>query len=92
MDKPFIFTHIEHLVNYNIFDIKWIPESAKFAVLGGKSNGAGIINIFELNDGKLELLTEICRKRILKCGSFNYDSPFKNHLTVADFDGTLQIL
>lgn len=92
MDKPFIFTHIKHLVNYDIFDTKWIPESAKFAVLGGKTNGTGVLNIFELNDGKLDLVTEICRKSILKCGSFNDDSSFKNHLAVADFDGTLQIM
>lgn len=92
MDKPFIFNHIKHLVNYNVFDTKWIPVSAKFVALGGKANGTGVLNVFELNEDKLDLVLEICKKSILKCGSFGASPSLKSHLAIGDFDGTLQIM
>lgn len=90
--KPQIIAHIEKSLDYSIFDTKWIPCSAKFVVLGSKPNGNGILNVFELNKGNLEMICEIEQKSSFKCGTFGASSMQKMHMAIGDFDGKLQIM
>lgn len=92
LKKPQMIAHIEKALNYSIFDVKWIPCSAKFVVLGTKPNGNGIIQVFELNSGELDLVKEHERKVSLKCGSFGASSLRQTHMAIGDFEGKLQIL
>lgn len=91
LKKPQIIAHIEKSMNFSIFDTKWIPLSAKFVVMGSKPNGNGIVQIFELNSGELDLVKEFEGKSSFKCGSFHASSLRKPQLAVGDFDGSLNI-
>lgn len=92
MDKPYIVAHIEKSLEHTIFDTKWIPSSAKFVVLGSKPNGCGVLKIFEMNSGQLDLVCEFEQKSSFKCGSFGASSLRKTHMAVASLDGKLQML
>lgn len=92
MDKVQTLAHIEHCLNYSVFDVKWIPFSAKFLSIGTKTNGKGIIQIYELNSPKLNLVKEITLPNSLKCCSFGISSTGERHLAVGDFSGKLKIL
>lgn len=92
MDKVQTLAHIEHCLNYSVFDVKWIPFSAKFLSIGMATNGRGIIQIYELDSPKLNLIKEIKLADALKCCSFGTSSPGERHLAIGDFSGNLMIL
>lgn len=58
---PQIIEHINQSVAFTPFDIKWIPSSARFLVVGQTPRAKGIIQIYQLNQGKLELSTEVIK-------------------------------
>lgn len=90
--KPQIISHIEKSLDFSIYETKWIPCSAKFVVLGCKANGYGVLKVFELNSGNLDLVGEREQKQSFKCGSFGASSLRRSDIAVGDFDGKLQIL
>lgn len=92
MDKPYFLCHIEKGLDFTIFDTKWLPCSAKCVALGRKSNGDGILKLFELNGSDLNEVREHRRKSTFKSGSFGASSIRKNHIAVVTFDGQLQML
>ena len=92
MDKPQLLVHIEKQLNYTIYDVKWIPCSAKFIVIGSKPNGTGIVDIFELNSGQLEGVKSVEKLNSLKCASFGVTSLKNTHLALGDFTGNLEIV
>lgn len=92
MDKVQTLAHIEHSVNYSIFDVKWLPFSARFLSIGSKTNGKGIVQIYELDSPKVNLVKEIEVENSLKCCSFGISSAGERHLAVGDFSGKLMIL
>lgn len=92
MDKVQTIAHIEQNLNYSVFDVKWIPFSAKFVSIGSTTTNKGIVQIFELDSPNLDLVKEINVESSLKCCSFGTSSPGERHLTVGDFSGKLKIL
>ena len=62
LNAPQIIEHINHSLTYTPFDVKWIPCSAKFVVVGQTPRANGIIQIFQMNEGKLELANEVSNK------------------------------
>jgi hypothetical protein len=92
MDKVQQLVHIEKSLNYSIYDVKWIPYSAKFVVIGTKTNGRGVIEIYELDSPNVNLIKEASSESALKCCSFGISSPGERHLAVGDFSGKLKIL
>lgn len=91
MDKVQMLAHIEKSLNYQIFDVKWIPYSAKFIVIGTKTNGKGIIQFYELDSPNIELINEIQLDNALKCCSFGTSVPGERHLSIGDFNGNLRV-
>ena len=59
LEKPQIIALAEKPVNYNLFDGKWIPCSAKYVVMGCKANDKGVIQVYELNSGESSLIYEV---------------------------------
>lgn len=92
MDKTFVVGHIERVVDFTIFDTKWIPGTAKVIAVGNKADGTGIAQIFEMNAGRLDDVHAIVTKSRLKCASFGASPLRKTHLAVATMDGQLQVL
>ncbi len=62
MDKPQIILHSQKSVNYTVFDVKWIPTSAKFISLGSHARGTGALDIFEITHGDISVISQVYRK------------------------------
>ncbi|KAM7354781.1 dynein axonemal assembly factor 10 [Cochliomyia hominivorax] len=92
MDKPQMIEHLNQSLNYTVYDTKWLPCSAKFVVLGSKPNSQGILEIYELNENKLEKVKCVEKKSAFKCGSFGASSLRNRHMAIGDFQGRLQVL
>lgn len=59
LSKPQIITHIYKSLNYTVFDSKWIPCSARFICLGNFARGTGVMQIFEVQRGEVQLIKEV---------------------------------
>ncbi|KAG5865307.1 hypothetical protein JTB14_001446 [Gonioctena quinquepunctata] len=91
LQKPQIICHNQKTLNYAIHDVKWIPCSAKFVSVGGKSNGAGIVEIYALTSEGIEKQNEFCKKDHFKCCTFEASSLRNRQLATGDFSGRLQV-
>lgn len=60
-EKPQIIAHIEKSLNYTVYDVKWVPCSAKLVVLGSHPRDTGALQIFELSKGELKVVLEVRR-------------------------------
>ena len=63
MDKPQIILHSQKSVNYTVFDVKWIPTSAKFISLGSHARGTGALEIYEMTHGDVTLVSQVRKRR-----------------------------
>jgi hypothetical protein len=92
MDKPQIILHSQKSVNNTVFDVKWIPTSAKFISLGNHARGTGALDIFEITHGDITLISQYEKPNGFKCGTFGA-SPTreKRHLATGNFDGYIQV-
>lgn len=91
LQKPQIISHVEKSVEYSVNDVKWIPATAKFVTIGGKSNGTGIVEIYSLSGEGVEKVDEFCKKDQFKCGTFDASSLRNRHLATGDYTGRLQV-
>ncbi|XP_053664879.1 dynein axonemal assembly factor 10 [Anopheles marshallii] len=91
MDSVQMISHIEKSLNYSVYDVKWIPCTAKFVVIGSKPKGTGTVQIYELNRGTLDLVRETEKEKSIKCCSFGASKLRTEHLAVGDFAGKLAI-
>jgi hypothetical protein len=66
MEKPQIILHSQKSVNYTVFDVKWIPTSAKFISLGNHARGTGALDIFEITHGDISLISQVYRNSFLR--------------------------
>ena len=89
--SPEIIEYINNPLNYIPCDVKWIPYSTKFVVIGHTSLGKGIIQIYQMNKGKLDLISEFIKENGFKCSTFETSSFAARDLAVGDFDGNLMI-
>ncbi|KAI9101030.1 WD40-repeat-containing domain protein [Phlyctochytrium arcticum] len=91
LEKCQIITHVQESLAYTAYDVKWIPSSAKFVVLGQHARGTGAIQVFELEHGGLKKVAEAEKQHAFKCGTFQASSLNQRHLATGDFDGRLSI-
>lgn len=91
MTPPEIYSHIELPLNHAVFDVKWMPNSAKFLAFGIQPNGSGVVRVYEMNGQRLEDVKEIEHPRGVKCGTFSSSSWEERNVASADFEGTLRI-
>ena len=59
MDKPQIIAHIQKSLDYTLFDVKWVPCSAKFVVLGNYARGTGALQVYEVSHGEVNLIKQV---------------------------------
>ena len=91
LNAPQLIEHINHSLPYTPFDVKWIPCSAKLVVTGQTPRAKGIIQIYQMNSGKLELCSEFNKEYGFKCSTFGASSFASRDLAVGDFEGNLII-
>ncbi|XP_075223991.1 dynein axonemal assembly factor 10 [Lycorma delicatula] len=91
LEKPQIICHVEQALNYNVYETRWIPCSAKFIVLGAEPRGTGVIQIYEISSGKVDIVKQAHKNAALKCGTFGASSLRERYLATGDFEGKMQI-
>ena len=90
-DAPQIIEHINKSIAYTPYDTKWIPMSARFVSLGIHPNAKGALNIFQLNHGDLQTISETKSENGIKCGTFGASTIEERHLATGDHVGKLII-
>ncbi|XP_055608058.1 dynein axonemal assembly factor 10 [Uranotaenia lowii] len=91
MDSVQMVAHIEKSLDYSVFDVKWIPCSAKFVAIGSKPKGTGILQVYQLNQGQLETVRQMEKPKSFKCCSFGASKLREMQIALGDFDGKLAI-
>ena len=91
LNAPQLIEHVSLPLNYTPFDVKWLPCSAKIVVAGQTPRANGLIQIYQMNKGKLELFSEFRKEFGFKCASFGASSFAARDLAVGDFEGNLMV-
>lgn len=58
--EPQVLVHIEKSVDLTIFDVKWIPESARLVAMGSTARGNGVLEVYSMAKGQLNLIHKVC--------------------------------
>lgn len=58
-DKPQIITHSTKTLSYTPSDVKWIPNTAKFVVMGQNARGTGAFQINQLSNGQINSVKDV---------------------------------
>lgn len=91
MASPKIHAYIELPVDHTLFDVKWIPHSAKCLALGRQPNGRGLLRVYEMSGQRLQQVQEVEQPQGIKCGTFRASSWEERNIATADFKGQLCI-
>eukprot|EP00158_Paraphelidium_tribonemae_P003373 Partr_v1_DN26078_c0_g1_i1_m263 putative WD repeatcontaining protein len=91
LQKPQILSYISLSLNYTPFDVKWIPGTARIIIVGQHARGAGVVQVYEMNEGKLELISQDDKAAAIKCLTFGYSSQAAPQFATGDFTGRLQL-
>lgn len=83
--------HIEKSLNFTVYDVKWIPRSARLVTVGCQPRGTGVLSIFELENSNLKMIKEIQSPQSFKCGTFGASSLQSRQFATGDFTGKLQV-
>ena len=70
---PQLIEHAQKSLTFTPFDVKWVPSSARFVLLGQTPSAKGIFQVYQLDQktkGRLKLLSEVRRGPGFKCGTF----------------------
>lgn len=92
MNKTQIIELITENVPYSVFDVKWIPNTAKFLSIGSNPNGTGILQVYEMNENKVESVIKVDRPKAFKCCSFGASELGRSRAAVGDFFGGLHVM
>ena len=72
-------------------DVKWVPCSARFALVGCHSRGTGALQVYSLNHGKLDIMVDTEKQHGFKCGTFGASSLEERHFATGDYEGRLAV-
>lgn len=86
-----VIIHHSQSVSCTPFDIKWIPNTPNFVLLGENPNKSGTFEIFRLTGSGAESIQKLRKPSGLKCGTFGASLPGDQHLATGSFDGKLSI-
>ena len=79
-------------INYIPFDIHWLPYSTKLVSIGESFDSKGILQIYNLYQGKLSIEGEYIQNYPSKCSTFGISSFSSRDLALGDFDGNLSVI
>ncbi|KAI9207058.1 WD40-repeat-containing domain protein [Polychytrium aggregatum] len=91
LEKPQIITYITKSLTYTVYDVKWVPCSARFVAIGQHSRGTGALQVYELDGGDAKLVHETEKQHAFKCSTFAASSLHDRHLATGDFNGRLAL-
>ena len=90
-NKVQIVEHINKSLSQTVYDTKWIPCSARFVSLGSPARQTGLIQIYGLTTGDIELQAELEKPKAFKCGTFGHSTISERTLATGDFSGGVAI-
>lgn len=88
---PQIIEHVRENLNFTPFETRWVPQSARFVILGQMPRATGVIRVCQLNKGKCEKLTEVEKPKGFKCATFGASNIEDRHLATGDYTGNVAI-
>lgn len=93
MNKTQIIEHVTQPVEYSVFDVKWVPSTAKFLAIGSNSNGTGVLQVFQMNENEIESVVMVNRPKAIKCCSFGASEVLgRSRVALGDFCGGLSVM
>lgn len=90
-DAPQLLEHCSSSLAFTPFDVKWIPSSARFCLFGQSPSAKGVFNIYQLEEGKLSLLSEWQKEFGIKSGTFKASPVSIRDVATVDYKGKLTI-
>ena len=90
-NRPQIVEHVNKALTQTVYETKWVPCSARFVVLGSPPRQTGLLQIYNLVRGDIELTAEVERPKSFKCGTFGASTLVERQFATGDFAGTLEI-
>jgi len=88
-NKPQIIEHVNKSLPLTVYDTKWVPSSARFVLMGSPARQTGLIQVYSLTTGDIELQTEVEQPTPFKCGTFGASTLSDRHLCSGDFKGNM---
>ncbi|KAG5480629.1 hypothetical protein LSCM1_06333 [Leishmania martiniquensis] len=73
-----IIQHAKKSLLYTAFDVKWVPQTASFAVVGQYPNNHGALSIYRLHHGDVQPTAEVRLPHPLKCCTFGQNVSFSS--------------
>lgn len=90
-DAPQIIEHTAKSLTFTPFDTKWIPCSARFVLFGQSPKAKGVFQVYQLNQGQLELLADWEKPDGIKNGTFKASPVAVRDVATVDYKGQLTI-
>ncbi len=90
-DRPQFIEHVHKSLPLTVNDVKWVPSSARFVMIGSYPKNTGALHMYQLAHGELKTLVETEKPHAFKCCTFGASSIEERHLATGDFAGNLNI-
>jgi hypothetical protein len=58
-EAPQIIEHLNQSLTFTPTDVRWVPSSARFVLMGEKPKGTAALQVYELGVGKATLIHEV---------------------------------
>jgi WD40 repeat protein len=88
---PQVIEHIKESLGFTPFETRWVPQSARFVILGQMPRATGVIRVCHLDKGKVKKLAEVEKPKGFKCATFAASSIEDRHLATGDYVGNLNV-
>ena len=90
-DAPQVIEHQHQGLTFTPYETKWVPCSARFVCAGITPKAKGILQVYELKSGKMEVVEEKTHASGFKCGTFGASSLSERSIAMGDYAGGLNI-
>lgn len=90
-DSPQIIDHLRESLNFTPFEVRWVPASAKFVLMGTNPKGTGALIVKEISGTELKTVTQTEKTDGIKCGTFGASMFERRHLATGTYNGNLNV-
>ena len=91
LEAPQLIEHVHRSLTYTVYETMWVPRSARIVSLGTTARGSGMMQVLQLNKGRLEVVAETEKTDPFKSGSFAASPLHERHLATGQFKGQVSI-
>ncbi|KAJ8612554.1 hypothetical protein CTAYLR_003733 [Chrysophaeum taylorii] len=90
-NAPMIIEHQHEQLSYTPCETRWVPCSARFVCAGINPKAKGMMQIYELRSGKMNVVDERQRPQGIKCSTFGASSFEQRSVATGDYGGGLAV-